>query len=207
MGLMDAVLGGVASGGLSLIGNILGAQQQNSAQAAQAQQAEAFSERMSDTQYQRGMADMKAAGLNPMLAYMNGGASSPSGVQAPVQNVLGPAIDSALNSGFDAARTGGQLKQIGSQVGLNSTAASENRANIDAINAGIDLTREKVNTEKTQQLLNTSNAKNISFGFPAKSITSKFDATPTGNWVNTFQHIMDKLNPLHGVLSSAGGRD
>lgn len=46
----------------------------------------AFTERMSNTAYQRAVTDMQQAGLNPMLAYQQGGAHSPGGTNAPVFN-------------------------------------------------------------------------------------------------------------------------
>lgn len=112
--------------------------------ADQAQKQMDFQKMMSGTAYQRAHADMKAAGLNPMLAYSQGGASTPQGAAASgqgarmeaaeVKDSLGKGVATAL----DALRFSKELKAVDSQIGVNESL-------------------KKV--QETQQRLNETNAK------------------------------------------------
>lgn len=56
-----------------------------------------FQERMSNTSYQRAVEDMRKAGLNPILAFANGGASTPGGSAGTISGAsMGLASSSAL---------------------------------------------------------------------------------------------------------------
>lgn len=108
---------GAVVGGLSALGSIGGsalqyfsAREQNQAadeqakasmnfSAAQSAQQMAFQERMSNTAHQREVADLKTAGLNPLLS-LNSGSSTPggamgTGAQAPVVPELGSLVSGA----------------------------------------------------------------------------------------------------------------
>jgi hypothetical protein len=108
----------------SAIGGLFGYKGQKDTNVASAQQAQKqmdFQRNMSNTAVQRRMADLKKAGINPILAGSKE-ASSPAGAMAPMGNKAQAAMNSATNAA--------NLEQIFANI--NNTKAKTNSINKDA---------------------------------------------------------------------------
>lgn len=79
-------------------------------EADQAKIARDWEAQMSNTAYQRAVKDLKAAGLNPILAYQQGGASTPTAVSASGMQASGDSA-SGKQANITLARDG--LKMLG----------------------------------------------------------------------------------------------
>jgi len=76
----------------------------------------AFQQQNSDTSYQRGMEDMRKAGLNPILAGKMGGASTPTGASYTAQQ------ETPVQSASAGATSYMQNKQLAQNIGITKHA-------------------------------------------------------------------------------------
>lgn len=109
-----------ALAGASLYANVKGQKNANEANERIARENRAFQERMRDTAYQAAVRDMKLAGLNPALAYENGGAAAPSGSTANMEN-----IGAGFNRGMFGMLTRSQIELTNAQAAKTNAEARQ----------------------------------------------------------------------------------
>lgn len=225
MGLFD-VLGSIGGGVISGIGSVVGGLINSGAQAEankqnleEAARNRDFQRDMANTAYQRAIVDMKKAGINPMLAYSQGGASAPAGNMANVQSTRpGDAVSSGISGGVSSAlqtyQSLNQVELLKSQKALNaaqevaavrdaqlkeSSALNVQQqtkiASLEALKRVYELPKQKVQSEVEQAhgQIDKSNAKYDNW---LKRI---------GDTLNTAGSALDVINPLRYIRGGGGG--
>lgn len=227
MGFSLGGLGGIIGGiggfmvggptGAAIGASIGGGLDTNEANAKQAAMNREFQADQSGTAYQRAVADMKAANLNPMLAYGQGGASTPAGSTATMENVMTPAVSSALQT----SRLKADLVNLQQQT--DNLKANEKKIIADTISSTwanakmkADITNSTAQTASQIQLNRTlqlqaaaqaaaatSSAKKLATdtklseaALPKAQNQAGYSKTGTGQFLDAIEKVMDSFSPF-----------
>lgn len=182
---MFPLLSGLISGGASLLGSIFSSDQsaQNTqAQIAASRQQQAtqneFTERMSNTAYQRASQDMQKAGLNPAMMFGSGSAASTpsgSGIQAPMPQTtskmagLGDAVSKVVTTAINQQT----FDKMTEEIANLKTERAKTEAQTETEKWRAPLTRQETLSEVERSQILAAQKELQRLDIPARTVTAK----------------------------------
>jgi len=163
------LLVGAGIAGVSALMSRKGQKEANIATRDLTREQMAFQERMSSTAHQRSMADLRKAGLNPILGISAGGASAPAGASSTMRSETEAAVSSAKSGGLMAS----ELKSMAAsrelmynQSRLAANASAREAANVQVLHRDSTLRdlQADILTLQIPALANSARVEGTKFG-------------------------------------------